>query len=526
MRIAILCNGRTLAEWQRRAIELIAKDHELYLLACDDPPSTRRPFRHGLYYLLNLLSVRNRLSRPVAFPDKDNKFAGRLDFIAGQQGAWSTLPDTALDWIAANGIDAIVKFGLNLLTVPGPEKLAAPILSYHHGDPRSFRGRPAGFYETAQGTPFVGQVVQILSNRLDSGEVLAFAESRVSPHSYRRTLVEAFSLSPALLPQALAALKNGTRLPIEPRGANYRLPGNAVVIRFAAARAAHLARRLAYGAFVEKHWRVSLARVGDATDPLAALAAANRLRQDWRTLPLRPPHRFHADPFFYGDDGSILMEAMNGRTGKGELVRMNDDDNQLIGGPSGHISYPASVEEDGRLYVVPEIRGWSRPAIFSIEGDQAIRVANLDIDEEAILDPTILRHEERLYLFANRASEGASILRLWHADSLFGRFEEHPASPIRTSVRGSRMAGPVHRWPGGLFRLGQDFRAAYGDGIIAFRIEEIGPDRYREFDLGSASFDGVSGPHTLDIRQGELLFDWYEERVSPLAGVRRLMNRF
>ena len=522
MRIAILCNGRTLAEWQRRAIDLIADRHELYLLVTDDPPSSRQPIRHGLYYLLNLLSVRNRLSRPVPFPTDDHKIAGRLDFVAGQQGAWSTLPDTALDWIAANRVDAIVKFGLNLLTVPDPEKLAAPILSYHHGDPRSFRGRPAGFYETAQDQPFVGQVVQILSNKLDSGEVLAFAESRVAPHSYRRTLIDAFSLSPTLLPRALAALGEGRRLAIEPKGKNYRLPGNTTVLQFAAGRLAQLARRLAYGAFVEKNWRVSTV-AGDAPDPLAAVAKANAKRNEWRTLPVRPPHLFHADPFFHGD--AILLEAMNGRTGKGELVRIAGEAQRVIEGLPGHTSYPAGVEEDGRTYIVPETRGWSRPAIFAIDGGQAVRVADLDIGEEAILDPTFVRHEGRLYLFGNRAREGSSVLRLWTSAGLFGRFEEHPSSPVRCSIRGSRMAGPVRRWPAGLFRLGQDFRSAYGDGLVAFRIEELTSERYQEVEAGFASFDEVRGPHTLDIQEGELLFDWYEERRSPLAGLRRLLNR-
>jgi hypothetical protein len=525
MRIAILCNGRTLAEWQRRAIERIADKHELYLLICDDPPQQRKAGRHGLYYLLNLASVRNRANRSVPFPTADVEIVDRLDFQPQQQGAWSTLPDKMLDWVKANRIDAIVKFGLNLLRIPEGDRLTTPILSYHHGDPRFYRGRPAGFYELAKGEPFLGQVVQILSNKLDSGEVLAFGQSRVSPHSYKQTLIDAFCLSPALLPQALAALGSGQRLPIEPHGPNYRLPGNTAVLRFAAGRAKHLVRRLAYGAFVEKQWRVSLAQVGEAADPLVAVTEASRHRNEWRTFPVRRPHGFHADPFFHGSDGPILLEAMNSRTGKGELLRVSGGEQQPIDGLSGHISYPASVEEGGQTYFVPEIRSWSRPAIFAFEDNRAVRVAGLDIDEEAILDPTILRHEGRLYLFANRASEGASTLRLWFADSLFGRFEEHPASPIRTSVRGSRMAGPIHRWPGGLFRLGQDFRSAYGDGVFAFRIEEITAGQYREVEVGAASFDKVKGPHTVDIRRGELLFDWYEERVSPLAGVRRLMNR-
>ena len=109
MRIAILCNGRTLADWQRRAIELIAGRHELYLLVCDDPPSPRKLPRHGLYYLLNLLSVRNRRTRPVPFPKIDFPIAGRIDFNPEMRGGWASLPDPVLDWIAERRIDAVLE---------------------------------------------------------------------------------------------------------------------------------------------------------------------------------------------------------------------------------------------------------------------------------------------------------------------------------------------------------------------------------------------------------------------------------
>jgi len=35
-------------------------------------------------------------------------------------------------------------------------------------------------------------------------------------------------------------------------------------------------------------------------------------------------------------------------------------------------------------------------------------------------------------------------------------------------------------------------------------------------------FDGLKGPHTLNFRGGLAVFDWYRERFSAFAGVRRL----
>lgn len=520
MRVAILCDGRTLAEWQRRAVELIAGKHELYLLACDEPPVRRDIVRHAAYYALNLAAIRNRLTRRVPLPAVP--VAGRLAVAPEVEGAWASLPQAAWDWIAGNRIDAIVKFGLGLLRVPDK---AVPILSYHHGDPRSFRGRPAGYYELQQREPFMGQVVQILSNHLDRGEVLAFAQTRVVPHSYRETLVEAYSLSPRLLPQALDALEEGRRLPIEADGRHYRLPSNASVVGFAARRLGNLVRRIAYGGLIEKRWRVSLADIGDAADPCEAVRRAETVRERWQTPTLGRRHAFHADPIFHGSDGAFLVEAMNRRSAKGELLFIHDGEQRLVKGISGHASYPVSVEQAGERYLLPEISEWARQAIFRIEDGKAAKVAELDIDAAGLLDPTPYWHGHRLYLFANRTDEGPTILRLWSSDSLFGRFEEHPASPVRCSIRGSRMAGPVRRWPAGLIRTGQDYRGGYGDGILSFRIVELTPDHYREEEIGSAAFTDIKGPHTVDILDRRLLFDWYDEMFDPLAGVRRLLHR-
>ena len=526
MRVAILCNGRDLALWQARAVERIARDHDIVLLTTEAAAPARRRLRHLLYYALNLVTVRNRLTRRVGFPDASVPVAATIGFTPRFDGAWAVLPDETLDWIAEQRVDAVVKFGLNLLRVPPPERLPAPILSFHPGDPRRYRGRPAGFYEMLAGESVVGQVVQVLSNRLDAGRVVAFAESRVAPHSYRSTLVEAYSLSPFLLAKALRQVAAGRSLDLAPEGPNYRLPGNATVVRLVARMAVSLVRRLAYGLLVEKRWRVATVEIAEADDAIEAITAADRAHDRWQSPPVEPPHSFHADGFFLTGPDDLLVAALNRRSGKGELLRLHGGARRRLGGLGGHASYPFAIEEGGRLYIVPEIVDWSAPAIFEIDGDQAVRRAELDIEPCRLLDPTLVRHDGRLYLFGNSVADGAAVLHLWSAPGLFGRFERHPASPVRISVRGSRMAGEVARWGSGLYRLGQDWRGGYGDGIVAFEIVALTATDYQEVELGAGAFTRVRGPHTLNRRGNRLLFDWFEERISPLAGIRRIAARF
>ena len=63
---------------------------------------------------------------------------------------------------------------MNLIKIP-KEYETLPIISFHHGDPSKFRGRPAGFYELFYNELKVGTVVQILNNQIDKGEILSIS---------------------------------------------------------------------------------------------------------------------------------------------------------------------------------------------------------------------------------------------------------------------------------------------------------------------------------------------------------------
>ena len=101
-----------------------------------------------------------------------------------------------------------------------------------------------------------------------------------------------------------------------------------------------------------------------------------------------------------------------------------------------------------------------------------------------MVDPTLLEHDGRLYLFGNRAATGPNALFLWSADTLSESFRLHPLSPIRISPQGSRMAGGLARFDGRLIRLGQDGAGGYGHGIFAFEVEELSREAFRERMIG------------------------------------------
>lgn len=490
------------------------------VLNCTNTSIRKRLFTHLGYYALNLLTIRNPQTRYVPISASRKTITEVIDFESIYEGAWQKLPPEIIARIVRDQPDAVLKFGMSLMRIP-PE-LTAPVLSFHHGDPDAYRGRPAGFYETLHGRPTVGQIIQVLSNRLDAGAVVAFGETKVYPHSYRATLIDAYRHSPLLINAALRNVAAGTVLPKASKGTNYRLPSNLLVARFCLTMAARFVRRLVYGALFEKEWRVSTAPLDGADLAAGQFPAPAR----WTDLPRLPRYAFYADPFFSIRPPGMLVEALSRATGKGEIVLATDAGQAAVSEPGGHYSYPGAVEEGGERFIVPETAQWSGPRAWRLRDGRMVDGRVLDIEgEPRVLDPTFVRHDGRLYLFGNLRDRGGQALYLWSADSLFDRFTPHPMNPVRVSPRGARMAGGFLTSPRGLVRFGQSYLGDYGDGVFGFAVETLSPTAYRERETGELRFSDVRGPHTLNLSDGVVLFDWYRNRFSLLAGWRRWRGR-
>jgi len=524
LKVAVLVDGGRASRFGIDALDALRGCDEISVFSCRNTRIVRRPFKHAAYYALNLVSIRNRLTAYVDVSVTRKSIAKMVEFESGYEGAWQTIPPEIIEQLA--GFDVLIKLGLGLLRVPPADRLPPPILSWHHGDPDRYRGRPAGFWEMTDGTPLVGQIVQILSNKLDSGGVVAFAETKVHPHSYRATLIEAYSVSHLLLNEAVRNALAGRTLEKNSAGKNYRLPTNVAVLRLVVKCAAAFARRLAYGAFYEKGWRVSEAQL-DRGD--AASVAEGRYfppPESWLTLPTPPGYTFLADPFPSSKPPGILVEALNRKTALGEIVLIGEEGPRRLVSGKSHFSYPATLRSGRETFLVPEMEQSRRQRRFRLADGKAQDAGPLDIEGASrIIDPTLVEHGGRVYLFGNDADRGSAALFLWSANSIDAPFRLHPSSPIRISPRGGRMAGAVASFGGRLIRFGQSFVADYGEGVFAFEIEALTPEDYRERAIGEIRFADREGPHTINFDGERVVFDWYRRRFSALAGARRLKAR-
>lgn len=526
MKIAVITDNGKVQRFALNAIDAIRGADEIHVFSCENTSYRRNLRRHILYYLLNTVTVRNHMTRLVPISSGTKRIASQVSFLCEYEGSWQKLPAEIVKALRDGCFDVILKFGMGLLRLPEDQELTIPILSYHHGDPDRYRGRPAGFWEIVEGTPVLGQMVQQISNKLDAGKVLAFAETKVMPWSYRATLTEAFRISPLIINSAIENAISGRVLEKPCTGRNYRLPSNWQVLRFTIAMAGRFAKRLGYGGFVEKGWRVSTTTIGSTK--LLSLAEGESLPpvECWRHVPISKGFTFYADPFFTTEPRGMLVEALNSRTGLGDILFIGENESRCVASGRGHMSYPAVARINDREFVMPETASWSPPMICRLGS------GGLDLDQllelesgERVIDGTLFQHLDRVYLFGNRRELGSNALYLWSAESLGSRFSLNPASPVLVSPKGARMGGAIVKVQDRLIRFGQDGSRRYGGGLFAFEIKHLSPDAYEEQLLGHMSFANCYGPHTLNVRGEEIVFDWYREHVSAFAAVRRLKAR-
>jgi hypothetical protein len=522
LKIAVIADGDRVQRFALDAMNAIEGADELTIFSCTNTRFARKWLDHGLYYALNLLTVRNPLTQQVPLSGGTKRIVRAAQFESEYDGNWQKLPARVVEALNAGGFDVVLKLGMGLLRVPA--ELRPPILSYHHGDPDLYRGRPAGFWEIVDGAPVMGQIVQVISNRLDAGEVVAFAETRVLPWSYRATLIEAFRHSPLIINQAIRNAMSGKTLPRSRGGRNCRLPSNWVTLLFALRMCGRFIQRLFYGAFVEKRWKVSTAEFG--AEQVKALLEAGRVPEprQWNDIEVAKGYTFYADPFFTSQPPALLVEAVDARSGLGEIVLVDGKAHRCVA-REGHMSYPAVARIDGREIIVPETASWSPPLIFTLRDDRLEAEGSLDVGGERVVDGTLIEQGGRIYLFGNKRSAGANALYLWSAERLDGHFALHPASPVLVSPIGGRMGGAIIEAGNRLIRLGQDGARRYGGSLVAFEITTLTPDSYEEQAMAKIAFADRHGPHTLNLRGNEIVFDWYRESFSLLAGVRRLRAR-
>ena len=201
--------------------------------------------------------------------------------------------------------------------------------------------------------------------------------------------------------------------------------------------------------------------------------------------------RYLADPFGVERDGRlhVLVEDYDYRARRGHIRALRDVG--PYGGYTGplpavdtgvHASYPYLFEYRGEWFCVPETHEARQILLYrALDFPETWQAVAAIIPDVVALDPTVLFHEGRWWLFATDKDRGQnSHLYAWHATRLAGRWTPHAQNPIKTDVRSARPAGTPFVHEGALYRPAQDNAGTYGGAVVINRVDVLTPTEFRE----------------------------------------------
>jgi hypothetical protein len=237
-----------------------------------------------------------------------------------------------------------------------------------------------------------------------------------------------------------------------------------------------------------------------------------------------PPASDYADPFLHrrGDRLHLFIEEVEHARGRGVISCCEVAPDGRPGRPRVvleepfHLSYPHVFEYEGRVYMIPETAEAGEIRLYAASRyPDRWRLERVLLGGMPAFDPTLVRHDGRLWLFAVVPVPGGpntDELSLFHAERLEGPWRPHPANPVVSDARCARPAGRVLRIGNALVRPAQDCSRDYGYAVTFQRIDVLTPTDYRESTIGRLEPGWAKGnlrTHTYNREAGFEVVDTY-----------------
>jgi hypothetical protein len=224
---------------------------------------------------------------------------------------------------------------------------------------------------------------------------------------------------------------------------------------------------------------------------------------------------FVADPFMVSENHKWYMffEILDKSTSHGCIGLATSDDGfnwtyaQVVLREPFHMSYPYVFKCKNDYYMIPETWEASSVRLYkaSVFPTQWSLVGCLL--PGVYVDPCVFRYNEKWWLFASTIDN--STLHLFYADSLYGPWIEHPASPVvKRDGHIARGGGRILVLNDKVVRFAQDDEPTYGRAVRALRVTSLTTTCYEEEEANdnpvlrpSGSGWNADAMHTLDAHE-------------------------
>ncbi len=545
LKIGLLTESDTISAWAYSSLEKIigSQSAEITLVMQNQSSASSQSFIRRLwnarkrigYYIYNSLSRKLFSGSPDAFKIQ-NLNALILDVPVMKI---QPIEKKYSDYFEKDDVEKIKEYDLDIIIRMGFRILKGEILtscskygvwSHHHGDNHFNRGGPPGYWETVDGWPTTGSILQILSEDLDGGKILYRSWSLTNPsslaknrHAYywtsasflSRQIKRLYQLGPDQFFQEIEKFND----PFDFYSNKLlKAPSNLYVIKHSTKMILIFIKRIWQKMFFIDQWSI-LFRIEKGI-----AKSFHRFKE------IKPPKdRFWADPhvIFKDEKYFIFVEEYLYSTKLGRLAVIEVDKNgnasdvKTVLEKDYHLSYPNVFELNGTYYMIPETSANHTIDLYECTKfpDKWEFKMTLMKDIDAV-DSTLLFKENKWWLFANVAENlGASKndeLFLFYSDDLFSSdWTVHPQNPIISDTTHSRPAGKIISHNEKLYRPSQDCSGIYGRGFNVSEILEISEMTYSEKiveTIYSNWNDDLLGTHCFNAEAGITVIDAFTRR--------------
>lgn len=252
---------------------------------------------------------------------------------------------------------------------------------------------------------------------------------------------------------------------------------------------------------------------------------------------------FRADPFGFTDDlgrGKIFYEHYRLLHKKGFIAcatidkKLNFIASKKVLTSLHHLSYPYIFSSDGQKLALVESYKSNTLSLYKINNDDTFEKVRDLITNCAIVDPSIIKHNEKWWLFFNINGQGDENLYLAYSDDLSGQWKMHRKNPIKSEIRSSRSAGEIFYHQENLYRPSQNCSQTYGGSIIINKITRLDEEEFKEieeteiFPNQLCKYpDGLHhissfGPNLTLVDGKKTVFLFYKPLISLLRLIKKL----
>lgn len=251
--------------------------------------------------------------------------------------------------------------------------------------------------------------------------------------------------------------------------------------------------------------------------------------------------RWFADPFILRateDEIVVFVEECPMDNPKGiicELVinrkTMNIKERHVLLDKKTHLSYPAIIMHDGKVYVYPENGASGKLNIYEYDEANHRLFNPVCILDEAVADATIVKRESLYFMSATKFPNTQECAFLYVADSPFGPFRQATPMPYQTTRNCSRQGGDFIVVEDKVYRPAQDCTERYGSSLNIMEIKDFneGVQQKKVFRIEPVKGRHSLGLHTLNFADGFCVIDgygYYKPFLGRLYyGVRKAIRR-